>query len=135
MAWFLLERGASASSLGADAWGAVPARPLYAAVMAGDDDMTMLLIRHGANPNHWRDVDDAGAGEAPELLSPLHWAAAKGDINLALTLLAHEADINADASGGSWPTPLDCAIAGGHEEMAEVLRQRGASAMMEGGNA
>ena len=130
LVWFLLERGASANSLGADAWGAAPARPLYAAVMAGDDDMTMLLVSHGANPNHWRDVDDAGAGEAPEMLSPLHWAAAKGDINFALTLLAHEADINVGASAGSRSTPLDCAIAQGHQEMAELLRERGAASMV-----
>lgn len=130
LAWFLLERGASASSLGADTWGAAPSRPLYAAITAGDDDMAMLLIRHGANPNHWRDVDDAGAGEAPETLSPLHWAAAKGDISFALTLLAHGADINAGASTGSGPTPLDCAIAQGHQEMAELLRERGAASVV-----
>lgn len=129
LAWFLLERGASANSLGADAWGAAPVRPLYAAVMTGDDDMAMLLVQHGANPNHWRDVDNAGAGEAPEMLSPLHWAAAKGDLNFALTLLAHEADINAGVRGGSGPTPLDCAIAEGHEEMAELLRERGAASV------
>ncbi|MEN6641405.1 MAG: ankyrin repeat domain-containing protein [Armatimonadia bacterium] len=130
IAWFLLERGAPASPLGSDAWGAAPVRPLYSAVMAGDDDMARLLIRHGANPNDWRDKGDAEASKAPETLTPLHWAAAKGDLSFALTLLAHGADINAGAAHRSTPTPLDCALAQGHEEMAEVLREHGASASL-----
>jgi ankyrin repeat protein len=53
----------------------------------------------------------------------LHWAALNGPKDLAELLLAHGADVNAQDITGA--TPFHAAMAWGHEEAAELLRQHG----------
>jgi len=56
-------------------------------------------------------------------MTPLHWAASRGNKDVAEVLLAHNADVNAKTKEGA--TPLDYAKAKGHSDVAELLRQHG----------
>jgi ankyrin repeat protein len=56
--------------------------------------------------------------------TPLFWAAAKGNRDLALTLLAHGADVNARADRGH--TPLHAAAYWGRDGLVELLLEKGA---------
>ena len=51
--------------------------------------------------------------------TPLHFAAAKGQKDVALLLLAHKAEVNAKTSEGE--TPLHWAVGWGHKEVAALL--------------
>jgi ankyrin repeat protein len=51
--------------------------------------------------------------------TPLHYAAAKGDTNMAALFLANKADIDAKDNGGG--TPLGWAVVNNREDMVELL--------------
>jgi ankyrin repeat protein len=53
---------------------------------------------------------------------PLHGAAQNGQLEMVKLLLAHGADVNANASG---KTPLAIVFEKGHHEVASLLRQHG----------
>lgn len=137
IAEFLLGRGALPNSLGSDDWGNWAAKPLKTAVMGDDRDMTLLLLQHGADPSRWFEheyvfaqTDEEGFATSTDdiaVLSPLHWAASKGDVHLGQILLMHGANVNITADDGWGPTPLDCALWEGQREMADFLRANGAT--------
>jgi ankyrin repeat protein len=94
--------------------------PLHSAVAdegAADARTVQVLLEHGASPN-------AGA----ELLggTPLHSAAANGDVELVRLLLEHAADPQTRRQDGK--TPLDLARKAGHDEVAGLLARAGRSA-------
>jgi ankyrin repeat protein len=90
----------------ADWPGYFPAAPLTVA----------LLVQAGADPN-----DDTG-GERPE--TPLHWAASSDDLDVAVALIDHGADLQ--RPGGSIGTPLDNAVGYACWHVARLLVARGA---------
>lgn len=84
------------------------------AVLNNNPAILKLLLGGGA------DARAANAG----METPLHQAAAAGNLECARLLLAHGADANALNLQGQ--TPLRLASNGGHGELAELLRQHGA---------
>jgi len=85
--------------------------PLHRA--AGHKEIMELLLAHGADVNA-----KANNGE-----TPLHYAARRGEGNLAELLLVHGADINAKSNKGY--TPLYIAAREGHRDVVELLRLHG----------
>jgi uncharacterized protein len=75
-----------------------------------------LLLEAGADPN-----DDTG-GDRPE--TPLHWAASTDDVDAAVVLIDHGADL--ETPGGSIGTPLDNAVGYACWHVARLLVARGA---------
>jgi uncharacterized protein len=76
-----------------------------------------LLLEAGADSN-----DDTG-GDRPE--TPLHWAASTDDVDVAVVLIDHGADL--ETPGGSIGTPLDNAIGYACWHVARLLVARGAA--------
>ena len=116
----------------------------------GNADVVSLLIKAGADPNTVSknsmrvtplhsavaNRDGAKALELTKMLlannakvnvaqeggwTPLHQAAAHGQIEVLKALLQHGADINAKSTDGQ--LPVDMAIQGGHQEAAALLQQ------------
>lgn len=77
--------------------------------------MTDFLLKRGADPN----IGDAYS------MTPLHFAASRGDQEVARALLHHGADPDARDYNGD--TPLIEAAYRGHEEVVRLLLARGAS--------
>lgn len=79
-----------------------------------DDVVAMLdlLLTHGA------DVSQRGVND----FTPLHLAAAQGDLAATDLLLAHGADPNAITRIDDFENPLETALAAGHTAIAERLR-------------
>jgi uncharacterized protein len=75
-----------------------------------------ILLAAGADPN-----DDTG-GSRPE--TPLHWVASTDDVDAAVVLIDHGADL--EIPGGSIGTPLDNAIGYACWHVARLLVARGA---------
>lgn len=96
----------------ADARGAHGIPLLFHAAMAGRREVCALLLERGVDVN-------TGAGGN----TALHAAALRGDAELARWLLERGADVHARDYEGK--TPLDRALAAGHEAVAEVLRRAG----------
>jgi ankyrin repeat protein len=90
-------------------------QPLHSAVAHRDYarvlEMARLLVGSGADVNA---VQEGG-------LTPLHHAAAHGQIELARLLLEHGADPSAKTADGQ--SPLDMAEKGGHGEMARLFSE------------
>jgi ankyrin repeat protein len=86
--------------------------PLLAALVEDQTDAARLLLSMGAS---------FAVREHQEGLSPLHVAAAHGKKNLVELLL--NCGANADARSSSGASPADAAAAGGHTEIAEMLRR------------
>jgi ankyrin repeat protein len=86
--------------------------PLFNAVVAGHEEMIVLLLDAGADPNS-RD---------PDSLTPLHRAT--GNVSATQLLLARGADPNARAAGSQ--TPLMHAAGQGHDSALTILLRAGA---------
>jgi cytohesin len=88
--------------------------PLHGAIGEGQEEIAELLIVRGANVN----------AKNMNQRTPLHYLATFSDSKkLAELMIQHHADVNAKSKDGD--TPLALAIAAGHKNIAEVLRQHG----------
>ncbi len=123
----LLDDGADPDTKDVAGWS-----PLHYA--RNNADLTKLLLEEGANPNiRTRDGD-----------TPLHLVAGKGGTAVAQLLLSRGADVNAKNSYGFTPlsiaessdkdgwgqpmkTPLTDQVKTAKEEIAELLREHGAT--------
>jgi ankyrin repeat protein len=116
LARYLLARGAPASD----------GQAIYDTMLSGDDTWLLLLIEHGLGPE--AHVEWAAESDAPTLFEfVLRYAAERGHVRLARTVLEHGANPNGhDANGRSY---LELALRGGHEELAALLVQQGARAV------
>ncbi len=141
----LLANGANVNSR--DTWGMTP---LYRAAQAGSSAYISLLLESGADvlaatnqgmtalwvavqherPDLVTQLLEAGANpdwkENNEGYTPLHLAVAKGNTELVNLLLPHVKEINtADRLGC---TPLCYAAGHGHQQIAQLLKNNGATA-------
>ncbi|MHC4561413.1 MAG: ankyrin repeat domain-containing protein [Planctomycetota bacterium] len=94
------------------------------AVNSGKTDILELLLRQGADVNARRALGDGGRG-----LTPLHEAARYGDVKIVRFLLAHGADVNAEAGDGV--TPLCIAAGAGYGDAARTLIEHGAKVSVD----
>jgi ankyrin repeat protein len=78
------------------------------------DELLELLLGHRA------DTDQRGVND----YTPLHLAAAQGNVSAARILLAHGADPDAVTRIDDLETPWEIASAAGHDAVADVLRPR-----------
>jgi len=85
--------------------------PIHLAAAAGNADIVLLLLEHGANPS----------ARESHGLTPLHLAAQNGDVKTLHTLLFNGADMSICCNQGK--LPLDLAIEAGHTQAADLLRQ------------
>jgi hypothetical protein len=88
---------------------------LVAAIRQGDTAAVKTRLDQGA---------DANAPDEALRVTPLAWAALRGDLEATRLLLERGADINGRNSDGS--TPLHGAAFLGHPEVAELLIEKGA---------
>jgi ankyrin repeat protein len=84
------------------------------AAMAGDREAVRALLKQGADVN-------AAQGDGT---TPLHWAARRGDVELAQMLIYAGANVRATTRLGGW-TPLLMASQLGHAKMIETLVNAG----------
>jgi ankyrin repeat protein len=84
------------------------------AAMAGDREAVRTLLKQGADVN-------AAQGDGT---TPLHWAARRGDVELAQMLIYAGANVRATTRLGGW-TPLLMASQLGHAKMIEALLNAG----------
>ncbi|KAN0118906.1 hypothetical protein V8E52_004678 [Russula decolorans] len=96
-----------------------PAAPLYYAALCGFHDLVEHLITkhpqdHGADINA---PNQAG-------LTPLHWAAMHGTLEVVRLLLEHGADV--EVKDNKAKTSLQVAAEEGRDEVVELLREHGA---------
>jgi ankyrin repeat protein len=82
----------------------------------------------------WRDYVRAakGSGEKWDFASPLYWVAQFGKRKVCELLIAEGADAN--ASGGPMDTPLNAAIAEGHDSVVQLLITSGVDIEPKGGH-
>jgi hypothetical protein len=107
---------------------------LFSAVYHSDAQAVVTCLEKRAHVNA---VVRDQTGDHKNYDMPLHVAARKGDVAVVKILLAHGADAKArNAEGGDWLgpprpgsglTPLGVALKEGHKEVADLLRQHGAS--------
>ncbi|MCC6003801.1 MAG: ankyrin repeat domain-containing protein [Thermofilum sp.] len=88
---------------------------LFIAMVDGDTARVRKLLRKGANVN-------AKYGDSD--LTPLHWAAFLGHVDVVRLLLEHGAEVNARNKYGE--TPLHRAAAYGRADAARLLLEHGA---------
>jgi ankyrin repeat protein len=79
--------------------------PLHMTVIAGDVELTRLLLEHGADPNI-RDRAPPTRRPRPDGFTPLHHAAAAGNTELMDLLSQHGANPNIKNSLGQTPADL-----------------------------
>ncbi|TXS95851.1 ankyrin repeat domain-containing protein [Parahaliea maris] len=99
-----------------DFWSPQGDTPLSAAVQCGDEDICVLLLALGADPD-LRSLDDR---------TPLMHAVLACDTDLVRCLLRHGADVNVASATGF--TPLACAALKELPGMVEWLLEEGADA-------
>jgi len=97
-----------------------PRPRLVDVVRSGDEGRALRMLGEGADPNQ-RDARG---------LTPLMWAAALGQIELATWLLDRGAALNAEIGGSDYSGPADTALsfaaANGNTAMVDFLLSRGA---------
>ena len=108
-AQILLDHGADPAAVASNP---MQVQPLHSSVAAGQDEVSLLLVRAGAP------LDDAQQGG----YRPLHEAAQAGNRRVLDLLLAAGADPDVRTDDGS--TALDLAEAHGHHELAAALSPR-----------
>ena len=108
-AQILLDRGADAAAV---ADNPMRVQPLHSSVAAGQDEVSLLLVRAGAP------LDDAQQGG----YRPLHEAAHTGNRRVLDLLIAAGADPGVRTDDGA--TALDLAEAAGHHELVAALTPR-----------
>src|SRR2546425_4446368 len=101
--------------LSAVIYAGAPASSLVDAAMQGNRDAVRALLKQGADVN-------TAQGDG---MTALHWAAQKGDVELAQTLLYAGANIKATTRVGGY-TPLLIASRLGNAPVVEVLLAAGA---------
>jgi ankyrin repeat protein len=89
---------------------------LRAAAGQGNGALVDLLLANGGDPNWWEGHDERTA---------LHAAARRGDLEVVRLLLAAGANVSAKDREGR--TPLSVAIVCCHKEVANLLREHGAT--------
>ena len=87
------------------------ATPLQSATAARHEKVALMLLNKGADPN----CREQGGH------TPLHTASQNGDVTIVHALLFNGADLNAKSKDGK--TPLDLAVKGGHNEVADLLKE------------
>jgi hypothetical protein len=107
---------------------------LFKAVTRGDVARVRELLKKGANVNarekdysitvHFMVFNRCVASARACGLSPLHWAAAYGFVDVVKILLEHGADVNPRNVDGI--TPLHLATVAGHVDVARILLEHGA---------
>jgi cytohesin len=92
-----------------------PQKTLHEAAKLGDLITVDMLLKAGERPSE----------EDEELYTPLHWAAAKGNVQVARRLIEFGADL--DKRGGRFLlTPLHMAAGQGHLNSSRLLIEAGA---------
>lgn len=84
--------------------------PLHSAVQNKNLSLCRALLQYGAYPNVCQKFE----------ITPLHLAAESGLVDIIITLLEHGANILLKNEEGK--LPADLALANGHEELAEILK-------------
>lgn len=100
----------------AQAWSADGFSALHFAAYLGGGDSVRVLLKAGA--------DVAAVARNAMLVQPLHSAVALGDLRACRELLDAGADPNAEQQGGF--RPLDEAVITRNDDVATLLRERGA---------
>ena len=101
--------------------------PLHvAAAMNKADGIRMLLAAAGRDIHHSTPQKEMLAAKCNIGGTPLHWAAKDGAIASVFTLIAHGADVEAQAQNGA--TPIFWAALDGHEGVVELLLEKNANA-------
>jgi ankyrin repeat protein len=110
VAALLLERGADIHARSRNRH--IPTvTPLHSAAAGRRTDVALLLLERGADPN----LTQSGGW------TPLHWAAANGDVVLCKALL--KAGAKRTAMSDDRTRPLDFAIEKRHHEVVRLLKQ------------
>ncbi|XP_032218348.2 inversin [Nematostella vectensis] len=99
----------------ADAKDRLGCTPLQCAAYGGFVSCMSLLIEHGAKVNT---CDKDG-------ISALHWSCSSGHLEAVKLLLRHGAFLNFMEVDGERLTPLDYAIFGDHQDVAQYLIEQG----------
>lgn len=92
-----------------------PARTLAEAVQQGNREQVSHFLATGADPN---------APESKFGVTPLSWAAMRGEVDLVQLLIEKGAKVRQPNTDGS--TPLHCAAFLGHDAIVQVLLKGGA---------
>ena len=111
VASFLISKGANVNTPSNNSFKVAP---IHSACAISDLELTTLLVKNGANVNA---KQQAGA-------TPLHEAAHHGKVALSKLLIDNGAEVNAVMENGQ--TPLAMAEEKNFEEVATLLRSRGA---------
>lgn len=114
VARLLLDYGASPSAISDGGW-----TPLHNAAQNGHIAIVRLLLEHSS-------TGDTKDGVKPNSqlrngMTPLHWEAFKGSMDVVQGFLAVEPAINIVVKDSFGRTPMLCAAEKGHIDLAEIL--------------
>jgi ankyrin repeat protein len=98
-----------------NAFNASGSTPLHDAALAGHTPVLNLLLTNGAKIN---------AQDAENRATPLQYAASWGRVEAVRALLKAGADPNLTNKANL--SPLDSALANGHEQIVTILKEHGA---------